>query len=253
MRASSERSDQSSGICGLLAGIAGDASSAPKSSVARPSGRSASREALRQSARDERGSILWLGRCGAAAVGRRLPLVHGQASCVTRRCRRLIRPRSNVPGARLDEPCRFGNAALALLPGVPRAARIRPAIFARDPPRVSGSKFLRPACGSKVGHARDSRVGRWSSRASSRAVPACPPGAPQLYRKLPFEIELEDSIRGRVAHPDEPVLVDEVIHHQRGLARRPMRRAQRPHVEELAVGRRTPACADARDRRRTAV
>jgi hypothetical protein len=49
------------------------------------------------------------------------------------------------------------------------------------------------------------------------------------------QIEPEDSIRGGVPYPDEPVLVNEVIHHECGLAGRPVRRTQRPHVEELAV------------------
>ena len=39
----------------------------------------------------------------------------------------------------------------------------------------------------------------------------------------------------RVAGPDEAFVVDEVIDDERRLARRPVRRAQRPHVEELAV------------------
>src|SRR5688500_6523597 len=48
-------------------------------------------------------------------------------------------------------------------------------------------------------------------------------------------IELQDPRRRRIADPDEAVLIDEVIHHQGSLAGGPMRRTQRPDVEELAV------------------
>ena len=53
--------------------------------------------------------------------------------------------------------------------------------------------------------------------------------------EVAVEIELQDAVRERVAGPDEALVVDEVIRHERALARGPVRRAQRPHVEEVAV------------------
>ena len=66
-----------------------------------------------------------------------------------------------------------------------------------------------------------------ASRLRARRAPA--------VEEVALLIELEDSGRRRVAHPDESLVVDEVVDHQRVLARRPVGRTQRPHVEELAV------------------
>ena len=65
--------------------------------------------------------------------------------------------------------------------------------------------------------------------------PACAPGRAPAVQKVAVEIELQHPARRRVADPDEALVVDEVIDHQRALAGRPVRRSQRPHVEELAV------------------
>src|SRR5262249_49503674 len=62
------------------------------------------------------------------------------------------------------------------------------------------------------------------------------PGRAPAIEEIPVEIELEDSIRAAVAGPDEALVVDEVIRHERRLTRGPMRRAQRPHRDEFAVG-----------------
>ena len=65
-------------------------------------------------------------------------------------------------------------------------------------------------------------------RLTARRAPA--------VEKVAVEIELQEAVRERVAGPDEAFVVDEVIRHERALARGPVRRAQRPQVEEVAVG-----------------
>src|SRR5205814_9155703 len=59
-------------------------------------------------------------------------------------------------------------------------------------------------------------------------------GTPAV-QKISVEIELEDPTRGRIADPDEAFVIDEVVHHECGLTGGPVRRPQRPHIEELPV------------------
>src|SRR6185503_13263380 len=149
-----------------------------------------------------------------------------------------------------------GSAALAAAPISPLRCARRVDIGARAPrrsvrlPGVPGAQDLsRHLVGVGAGQrlellhstrkaVREIEVTELVRRDAVRA--AEPPGlsarrAPAV-QEIAVEIELQDAIRERIAGPDESLVVDEVIRDQRALARGPVRRAQRPHVEEIAVG-----------------
>jgi hypothetical protein len=95
--------------------------------------------------------------------------------------------------------------------------RICPATLSGSAPAI-GSNFaagLQTICG------RDSELIRCDP-CEQFSRPSEDPGAPAV-QEIPVQIELEDPTRGRIANPDKTFVIDEVIHHQRRLIRRPVR------------------------------
>src|SRR5215208_6311467 len=60
-------------------------------------------------------------------------------------------------------------------------------------------------------------------------------GRAPAIQEVPLLIELENPAGSRLAHPDEAVLIDEMVDGQGFLTGWPVRRSNRPHVQELAV------------------
>src|SRR5688572_20704310 len=127
--------------------------------------------------------------------------------------------------------CMLNVALRSLLPVVPR-----PQDLSRDLRLVSRRNRLEllHATHEAVGKIQIAQlIGRHPMGATQSS--GLPAGRAPTVKKVPLLIELENPARARFSNPDGAVLIDEVVDGQRFLTGWPVRRTDRPHVEELAV------------------